>query len=769
MARFPVRAVLVLALCAGALVCAPGAASAAEPPAVPLPSSELPSCAEGPERVGHTVIGTPCADRIVAGPEVTRVEGGPGDDVIVGANSAPVPLASGSCVTGCHLEVGSQTFEGGPGNDVVYGDRGNDTLRGNAGNDRLYGGIGDDALEGGEGDDLLSGGFGSDEIDGGEGSDFVRGDGTIDHIFDSGVNGVDTLSYATGITPGFGGGIETGASGFPAGEEGERGVYLHLGDGGENADNGIAAGGGGHDEVQADAFERIVGSPFSDYIVGGPGNEEILGGGGADVIRGEEGDDVLNGGADGDYLNGGSGSNTIQGDAADNCTEPTSGSCKGSTAAVSTRDTGKVSIGMTSVPPTGGFAGATGVYAVGSSNSDQLTASWNGSSVVFSLSGAQFDTSTADAGAGGCLVNTTSATCTPPTPFDSLLLAGMDGNDNLRAEGIPDGVSVVELGGTGADELNGSGSEDTLVDGNGATRDELFAGAGDDALIHNGGSDVQDGGEGSDLFLSVALCEGESINGGAERVGAPISDRDNASWARLPLVGVDARLDQGRAGRIGPGGEPDCSGGSFDTLNGIEDLEGSSQSDYLVGNAGPNQILGHKGADSYFGEAGSDLLLANSGTADAVINCGADLDQAVIDLKSVANDPTPIECEQVREGRVEEFNEVPLLTQPVPKPKPDRKPPQTKLRRHPAKLLRVAPGKRKLVSFRFSASEPGTHFRCKLDAKPYASCHSPRAYKVGPGRHAFRLFAIDAAGNRDRTPALFKFKVLRIHRHHHAR
>ena len=38
--------------------------------------------------------------------------------------------------TGLHLEVGSQTFEGGPGNDIVYGDRGNDTLRGNGGNDR---------------------------------------------------------------------------------------------------------------------------------------------------------------------------------------------------------------------------------------------------------------------------------------------------------------------------------------------------------------------------------------------------------------------------------------------------------------------------------------------------------------------------------------------------------------------------------------------------------------------------------------------------------
>ncbi len=765
MARFPAPLAL-LAVCAAALASAPLAA-AAEIPAAPLAPSELPSCAEGPERVGHTVLGTACDDHIVAGPAVTRVEGGPGNDVIVGANSAAVPLASGSCESGCHLEVGSQTFEGGPGNDVVYGDRGNDTLRGNAGNDRLYGGIGDDALEGGEGDDLLSGGFGSDRIDGGEGSDFVRGDGTIDHIFDSGANGIDTLSYATGVTPGFGAGIDTGASGVPGGPEGERGVYLNLGGGGENADNGIAAAGGGHDEIQPDAFERIVGSPFSDYIVGGPGNEEIFGGGGADVIYGEGGDDLLNGGADGDYLNGGSGGNTIQGDAADNCTEPGSGSCGGSNAAVSPRDTSKVSVGMTSVPATGGFAGATGVYAVGSTGSDQLTASYGGGSISFFISGgAQFDTSAADA--GGCSVSANTATCTPPTPLDSLLLAGMDGNDTLSANGIPDGVSVVEIGGAGADRLNGTGSEDTLVDGNGPSRDELFGSGGDDALIHNGGPDLQDGGEGSDLFLSVALCEGETIQGGAERIGAPFPDRDNASWARLGGEGVDARIDQGRVGRVGVGGEPECGGGSFDSLSGIEDLEGSNQNYYLVGDAGPNQLLGHKGADSYFGLAGSDSLLANSGSADLVINCGADLDQAVIDLKSKAIDPTPIECEQVREGGVEEFNEVPLLTQPVPtvKAKPDRKPPRTELRRHPAKLLHVAPGRRKLVSFRFAASEKGARFRCKLDAKPYAACHSPRAYKVGPGRHVFRLFAVDAAGNRDATPAVFKFQVVRTRRTH---
>src|SRR5882757_8627940 len=167
MAAYPGRAAPALALVAAFALALAGTAAAAPAP------SEMPSCAEGPERVGDEVLGTPCDDHIVAPASVAAVYGGAGDDVIVGANSAPVAASTGDPTTGLHLEVGSQTFEGGTGNDVVYGDRGNDTLRGNAGNDRLYGGIGDDVLEGGEGDDLLAGGFGDDKIDGEAGNDYV--------------------------------------------------------------------------------------------------------------------------------------------------------------------------------------------------------------------------------------------------------------------------------------------------------------------------------------------------------------------------------------------------------------------------------------------------------------------------------------------------------------------------------------------------------------------------------------------------------------------
>jgi len=79
------------------------------------------------------------------------------------------------------------------------------------------------------------------------------------------------------------------------------------------------------------------------------------------------------------------------------------------------------------------------------------------------------------------------------------------------------------------------------------------------------------------------------------------------------------------------------------------------------------------------------------------------------------------------------------------------------MRRPPALLF--ATGPRRRVAFAFTASQAGSSFRCRLDRGPFRPCRSPRAYLVAPGRHAFRVFAIDTAGNRDRSPAVVRFSV----------
>jgi hypothetical protein len=90
----------------------------------------------------------------------------------------------------------------------------------------------------------------------------------------------------------------------------------------------------------------------------------------------------------------------------------------------------------------------------------------------------------------------------------------------------------------------------------------------------------------------------------------------------------------------------------------------------------------------------------------------------------------------------------------TPSPTADTKPPATSLR---ATRINQATGK---ATFRFGSGEHGSTFVCKLDNKKTRACTSPKSYKhVAPGRHAFRVRAYDAAGNRDATPVVKRFRI----------
>lgn len=728
---------------AGVLVAAAAAAS---------PAAAAPSCAEGPQTVGSTIVGTPCDDVIHAAPDIAAVYGGAGDDTIVpGAITA-----AASCPEECRLGIGSQTFDGGPGDDVVFGERGNDTLNGGEGNDRLYGGIGDDLLRGGPGNDLLSGGHGFDSVDGDAGNDYVRGDGTIDRIYDTG-GGEDTLSYASGVTPGFGGSV--GVAGFPSGAEG-RGVRLELGASGLNGDNGTAPFGGGVDEVEAGAFEKVIGTPFSDYVVGSEAGEVIYGGGGADVILGQGGNDTLFGGAEGDDLDGGGGANSIDGGPGeDHCQNPSGTNCEPVPAAVVPRDSTKIAAGSEA-----GGTGLSHLYLVASSAKDVVAVSYSAGpppSVTFQLGAGSAGFDESPAASEGCSPAAGSAiVCALSAPLDSIVLAGLGGNDELEALGFPSTVSAMLLGGEGSDRLEGGEqTEDVLVDGPGGGSDTLEALGRDDALMHNGGADVRLGGDGNDLFLSNSICDGDVLNGG--------EGRDNSSWTKLTEP-VGANLALGKAGRPGSGEAPSCGGESLDTLEAIEDLEGTSASagDVFYGDAMSNQLLGWAGPDSYFAAAGDDRVLANSGDTDLVIDCGEGNDVAFVDE---GKDPPPVGCENVNGAEENEFREETLLPPPQSSPLPgpttvrDTTPPVTRIvHRPPATVLTRSPRSRhRTVAFYFASNEPGSTFRCRLDRGAYRACRSPRLYTVGLGRHVVRVFAVDAAGNRDPTPAIVRFRVRR--------
>jgi hypothetical protein len=64
------------------------------------------------------------------------------------------------------------------------------------------------------------------------------------------------------------------------------------------------------------------------------------------------------------------------------------------------------------------------------------------------------------------------------------------------------------------------------------------------------------------------------------------------------------------------------------------------------------------------------------------------------------------------------------------------------------------------ATFRFASNEKGSRFMCRLDSRPWHSCSSPKTYRgLKKGRHVFRVYAKDAAGNRDLTPALRRWRI----------
>jgi len=69
--------------------------------------------------------------------------------------------------------------------------------------------------------------------------------------------------------------------------------------------------------------------------------------------------------------------------------------------------------------------------------------------------------------------------------------------------------------------------------------------------------------------------------------------------------------------------------------------------------------------------------------------------------------------------------------------------------------------KRKRVGVRFASDAHDlARFECRVDAGAWRSCRSPATLRVRPGRHVFRVRAVDFAGNRSR-PAQARFRVRR--------
>jgi Ca2+-binding RTX toxin-like protein len=203
-------------------------------------------------------------------------------------------------------------FDGGSGNDRLFGNNGHDRLSGRSGNnsldggagdDRLFGGSDNDTLLGGSGNDVLRGGTGNDTAFGGEGTDsFTWNPGDGDDVFDGG-GGTDTLIF-------------NGSDGA------ERMTITTLANGGFQFFRDLGSitvdattveridvdGLGGNDSIDASAQTNAA---VALEITGGDGNDPLIGGAGNNSILGDAGNDSVDGGAGNDTLTGGLGGDTF--------------------------------------------------------------------------------------------------------------------------------------------------------------------------------------------------------------------------------------------------------------------------------------------------------------------------------------------------------------------------------------------------------------------------------------------------------------------------
>lgn len=134
------------------------------------------------QSVGAAGIALLALSSVVGSAAVTTVAGSRASlsQFAVTPNALKPPQCAGISLT--NLVVGSGTFDGTNGNDLILGGPGPDTIRGLGGDDCIVGGGGNDNLQGGEGNDVILGGPGADTISGGSGTDVCYGGPGLDNV-----------------------------------------------------------------------------------------------------------------------------------------------------------------------------------------------------------------------------------------------------------------------------------------------------------------------------------------------------------------------------------------------------------------------------------------------------------------------------------------------------------------------------------------------------------------------------------------------------------
>jgi Ca2+-binding RTX toxin-like protein len=172
--------------------------------------------------------------------------------------------------------------------------------------------------------------------------------------------------------------------------------------------------------------------------------------------------------------------------------------------------------------------------------------------------------------------------------FPATIIGG-PGNDTLN-------------GGPGADVIVGMGGDDTIYGGGG--NDIICGNDGNDFLDGEGGNDRSNGGPGDDVLAD---------QGGGNDT-ADYTDSPAATFIRIGNFG----------------GTTNDGWGGTDSMDNIENANGSAFNDAIVGDNGPNIIFGLGGADTMQGNGGADTLTGGAANDTAFGGPGVDVCSAEV-------------------------------------------------------------------------------------------------------------------------------------------
>ena len=597
-----------------------------------------------------------------------KVDGGAGDDTILGSN-------------------GADTLLGGDGNDFIDGQQGNDAA---------FLGAGDDTFQWdpGDGSDMVEGQAGTDKLlfNGSAGSEIFAlsangsralltrtlGNITMD-LNDMEVATVNTLAGSDTITVNdmsatdvvevnvnlggtLGGTNGDGAADIViANATGGNDIIDVFGAGTSVSVLGLAArinvtnaeaandvlviqGGAGDDDITATTLPADVVKLTLD---GGAGDDTLLGSQGADILIGGEGNDFIFGDNGNDTAFMGSGNDVFQWDPGDgndvvegqdgadqllffgaNISENISIAANGSRV-LFTRDIGGVTMDLNSVEQieyralggadniTIGDLTGTGMTSVsldlrgpnggGDGAADTITVNATQGADVFGVAG----------DAGGITVfglPTSVNIFSPEQANDRLILNGQAGDDVIDASGLEaDGIQLTMNGGLGADVFLGSQGGDVVNGGDG--NDVAFMGAGDDVFVWNPGDD-NDTVEGQDGFDTLNF-NGANI---AEQIN--VSANGGRALFTRDIAGVTMDLDGTEAINF-------TARGGADTIT-VNDLSGTDVTEV-------NIDLSAAG-DGGMGDGAADTIVINGTNGDDVVVVYGDAGSvSIVGLSSIIN------------------------------------------------------------------------------------------------------------------------------------